>query len=240
MENRTIKHNVSLGTVVVVVLVVLLHQAALAGPLIDIHTYADWTNEISGTGNITPIPTWESAGFEYVYPGESAYFVIPSLMALSDDEGHPALQLDFGTGVEDTPVIGGFVYNMVDDPDLSGGEANFSIKKLRSGAKPATYSLHLVDKNLKKMIWKFPIPEGGTSSDPWDNVTINFGTTPPTHVDPGFDLTKVSQINWDLRSLYSNTPYRSTFDHVRVTPEPMTFTMLALGGLLLRRRRRQG
>jgi hypothetical protein len=213
-----------------------------ASPIISIQTYEEWSSEIGPMGHITPIPSWSSGGFESVYPGESSAFRIPTLTALSNEEGEAALELDFGTGPEDELVIGGIQYEFGLDPDYTGGKATFSVRKRGTNEKPGRYSLHLRDSSGRTCNWVFDIPQQQGASDPWEDVTIDFATTPVEplgSVTGGFDISKVVLVSWDYRGTRGTSgSFKGKLDHIKVVPEPCSVLLLGAGMLGLVQKKR--
>jgi hypothetical protein len=224
------------------IMAVLIFEAVcnstIATPDISIKTYQDWINEISPDGHIKAVPTWSYAGLEDIYPGESSAFFVPTLSALMDYEGKPALEMDFGSGIEDTSVIGGIEYLYDEDPDYTGKKANFSILKLRLNDKPGDYVLILRDVFNRKCVWRYPIPvqEEG-DYQPWEpDVTIDLTKRPSEgngYCDQNFDIKRVMSVLliYKLKRILDPEHEKGKIDHFKIEniPEPATMCLLSLG-----------
>lgn len=219
-----------------------------AASSVNINTYDAWLTEVSPGGHITALASWADAGFEEVYPGEEAYFIVPTLSASADAGGRPALIMDFGDLAVGTHFIGGFNYEANDLLDLGGKSVSISPEKVRQGGSNRTYSLHLVDVNGKRRDYVGLTAEGSGSGPEYQSVTVNINTDPYTRQKDGFDIHHIKKIRGDYRDIVNtNDDYsglnrgsyetRRRWDDVVITPEPSTLLLSMLMALLLLKRR---
>jgi hypothetical protein len=219
------------------IMAVLIFEAVcnsvIATPDISIETYQDWINEIGPDGHITAVPTWSSAGLEDIYPGESAAFVVPTLSALMDDEGEPALEMDFGSGIEGTSVIGGIEYLYDEDPDYTGVTIGFSVKRLKPGEKEGEWRLLLTDHFGRKCSWTGEIDFQEKGEAPWYDVPIDVMKN--GEKDTNFDIKKVYKLKYFYKGSRAEKPgegnLKGKIDHliVKQIPEPASLCLLSLG-----------
>jgi len=213
----------------------------IASPFVTIQTYDQWTTEIGASGHVTPILSWQEGGFETLYPGEMAAFRIPTLSALANEGGKPALEMDFGLGVPGDIVIGGFTYTYAGDQDLTGTRIQFTVRKKKANDPDGEYSLHLSMgfKNPQKQ-YKAKIPDSSGAGDEWESVEID-PSSAANHEDKNFDLKKVKTIHVDYRGRFGDpgSPgFKGKIDSFKVVPDPSSPILVSFGAfaLLLYRR----
>jgi len=237
---------------IICLVLVLCFGCIVSASLVSIETYEDWLYEIGPEGHITVAqsydPFWDN---EYPDPliDHSSEFVIPTISAVPDQEGEPALIMDFGEGILGDPFIGAVVYTFsesgVPDPEpprsLSHGKISFSVQKIGTEHTPNEWnwwSVQLKDANGKNVVWIGNIKKRETVGDAWENIEIDIDNLPPKQIDTGFDVTKVVNVWFDYRGIWDEEKTKGMLDHVVITPEPATLSLLALGSLVVFRRRK--